>query len=83
MFSLQTLEVSVKRCIAEGLTEVEDSNRIKDAEKDVKILRKARDQLIETRNRKKEKLGEILAFHKLVEEVNIAVICILLVVTSV
>ena len=66
---LQTAEISAKRCITEGLSDVEDSNKIKDAEKDVKVLKKALETLAETKSKKKDKFDEILSFHQLVEEV--------------
>ncbi|KAL5264735.1 hypothetical protein ACHWQZ_G005720 [Mnemiopsis leidyi] len=68
IFNTQTLEVKVNRCIAEGLSDVEDSNKIKDAEKDIKTLRKAMDTLTQTKTTKKQKLDDILSFHQLVEE---------------
>ncbi|XP_063677545.1 uncharacterized protein LOC134813610 isoform X2 [Bolinopsis microptera] len=68
LLSAQTAEISAKRCITEGLSDVEDSNKIKDAEKDVKVLKKALETLTETKSKKKEKFDEILSFHQLVEE---------------
>ena len=61
--------MDARRCISEGLIEVEDSNKTKEAEKDAKVLKKALETLMETKTRKKEKLDEILSFHRLVEEV--------------
>ena len=60
----------MNRCIAEGLSDVEDSNKIKDAEKDIKTLRKAMDTLTQTKTTKRQKLDDILSFHQLVEEVS-------------
>ena len=62
----------MNRCISEGLSDVEDSNKIKDAEKDVKTLKKAMDTLTQIKTAKKDKLDDILSFHQLVEEVSIS-----------
>ena len=71
IFNLQqTLEVGVNRCVSEGLSDVEDSNKIKEAERDAKVLKKALEELIDTKSKKAEKLDEILSFHQLVEEVR-------------
>ena len=61
--------MDARRCISEGLSEVEDSNKTKEAEKDAKVLKKALETLTETKTKKKEKLDKILSFHRLVEEV--------------
>ena len=60
----------MNRCVSEGLSDVEDSNKVKDAEKDVKTLKKAMDTLTQIKTTKKDKLDDILSFHQLVEEVS-------------